>query len=69
MEQERVTEKEVVIPILKRVLARRDTGPEMDEKTLAAYVAGYEVALQEVSEWLADAYTITQAELEAWPAP
>ena len=32
-------------------------------------VAGYEVALQELIEWLADAYTITQAELDAWPAP
>jgi len=64
-----VTEKEVVIPILKRVLAMRDTGPDMDEETLAEYVAGYEVALQELSEWLAEAYTITQAELDAWPAP
>jgi hypothetical protein len=69
METGRVTEKAVAIKILKRALALRDAGPEMDAETLAEYVAGYEVALQEVIDWLADAYTITQADLDTWDGP
>jgi len=69
MEQERVTEQAVAIQVLKRVLAMRDAGPEMDEGTLAEYVAGYEVALQELAEWLTDAYAILQAEVDAWEGP
>jgi hypothetical protein len=66
METGRVTEKAVAIKILKRALALRDAGPEMDAETLAEYVVGYEVGLQDLIDWLEDEYAITQAELDAW---
>ena len=64
-----MTEKEVAIQILKRALAMRDAGPVMDAGTLAEYVAGYEVALQELAEWLAETYAITQAALNTEDGP
>ena len=64
-----MTEKAVAIKIFKRALALRDAGPEVDAETLAAYVAGYEVGLQDLIDWLVAEYAITQAELDAWPAP
>jgi hypothetical protein len=69
METERVTEKVVAINVLKQALALWDAGPAMDAEPLAAYVAGYEVGLQDLIDWLAEEYTITQAELDAWPVP
>jgi hypothetical protein len=64
-----MTEKEVAITILKRVLAMRDARLAMDEATLAEYVVGYAVALQEVIDWLVEAYAIIQAEVHAWDSP
>ena len=41
----------------------------MDAETPAEYVAGYEVGLQDLIDWLEEAYAITQAELDALDGP
>jgi hypothetical protein len=63
MEKQYVTEKEFAIKFLRMILSIRDSEKVVEEGTPEAYIDGYEEALQDLAEWLADEYEITEAEL------
>jgi hypothetical protein len=63
MENQRMTEKEFAIKFLKVILTIRDAEKAVEEGTSEEYIEGYEEALQDIAEWLADEYEITEAEL------
>jgi ATP adenylyltransferase/5',5'''-P-1,P-4-tetraphosphate phosphorylase II len=63
MENQHVTEKEFAIKFLRMILSLRDSEKVMEEGTSEAYIDGYEEALQDLAEWLADEYEITEEEL------
>lgn len=65
MENPHVTEKEFAIKFLRMVLSLRDAEKAVEEDTPEEYIDGYEEALQDLAEWLADEYDITEEELNA----
>lgn len=60
-----MTEKEFAIKFLRMVLSLRDAEKAVEEDTPEEYIDGYEEALQDLAEWLADEYDITEEELNA----
>jgi hypothetical protein len=63
MENMPVTEKEFAIKFLRVILTIRDAEKAVEEGTSDDYIEGYEEALQDLAEWLADEYDITEEEL------
>ena len=58
-----MTEKEFAIKFLRMVLSIRYSEKVLEEGTSEEYIDGYEEALEDLAEWLADEYEITEAEL------
>jgi hypothetical protein len=60
-----MTEKQFAIKFLKMILTLHGVEKELAEGTHPAHLEGYEEALQDVAEWLAEAYDITEADMDA----
>jgi hypothetical protein len=60
-----MTEKQCAIKFLNMILSLHDAEKVLEEGTPEAHLEGYQEALQDLAEWLADEYAMTEADLEA----